>query len=159
MRFENNPFSIWTPKTETFENAAPSFVEGLFITMAFKLAIGTFSTASNKGIVLKNGLRTPFCWSNVNGYRFHGVFIWKRSNGANAVRWHCSVFKWRNDVHANSPIVLFSASKLYYSNGAKFDKRKRRGSQGRKPPIVGEIFENQLQLDKNLPLVRQKVGE
>ena len=37
-------------------------------------------TATDKGIVLKGGFKAPFCWSSVFAYRFHGVFIWKRSN-------------------------------------------------------------------------------
>ena len=40
-----------------------------------------------KGIVLKKGLSTPFCWSEANAYRFRSVFIWKRSN-LNGQRFH-----------------------------------------------------------------------
>ena len=40
-----------------------------------------------KGIVLKQGLTTPFCWSSVDSYRFHSLFIWKWSN-VNGQRLH-----------------------------------------------------------------------
>ena len=36
---------------------------------------------------LEKGLTTPFCWSSVNAYRFHSVFIWRRSN-VNGLRFH-----------------------------------------------------------------------
>ena len=64
-----------------------SFVKRLFITMTFKLAIGAFHTAANKGIVLKKGLPSPFCWSNVHAYHFHSLLIWKGSN-MNGQRFH-----------------------------------------------------------------------
>ena len=90
MRFENDPFSVWTPKTETFENASHSFVERLLNTMALWHSNSRLVPSwqlLTKGIVLKKWLKTPFCWSNVNAYRFHSVFIWKRSN-VNGQRFH-----------------------------------------------------------------------
>ena len=70
----------------TFENASHSFVERLFITMAFKLTIGAFLTVANKSIVSKKGLTTPFCWSSVNTYRFIAYSL------ANGAMWTDSVF-------------------------------------------------------------------
>ena len=55
MRFENDPFSVGTPKTETLENASNSFVERLLTTMASKLAIGAFLTATNRGDRFEKG--------------------------------------------------------------------------------------------------------
>ena len=60
LRFEHDPFSLWTPRTETFENGSHSFAERLFITMAFKLATRAFLTTANKGVFMKKGLATPF---------------------------------------------------------------------------------------------------
>ena len=58
MHFENDPFSVCTPKTETFEKVVHSFGNRLLITMAFNVAIGTVLTVINKGFVLKRGLNS-----------------------------------------------------------------------------------------------------
>ena len=74
---------MWTPIVfiaYSFENAPNSFVERLLITMAFYSRLATVWQLLTKGIVLKKGLTTPFCSSNVNAYRIHSVFIGKRSN-------------------------------------------------------------------------------
>ena len=55
-KFENDPFSVGTPKTETFENASHSFVNRLLITMAFKVAIGAFLAAIDKRLCFEKGI-------------------------------------------------------------------------------------------------------
>ena len=67
-----------------FQCPAGSLQEGVWKAIeynnivAFKLAIGAFLTATNKRHCFEKGLTTPFCWSNVNAYRFHSEFIRKR---------------------------------------------------------------------------------
>ena len=56
MRFENDPFSVRTPKTETFGNAAHSFVNRLLITMAFKVTIGALLIAINNRLCFEKGI-------------------------------------------------------------------------------------------------------
>ena len=56
MCFKNDPFSVLTPKTETFENAQHSFVDRLLITMAFKVAIGAFMAAVNERHCFEMGI-------------------------------------------------------------------------------------------------------
>ena len=79
-----------TPKTETFGNASHSFVERLLNAMALwdsNWRLAPSWQLLRKGIILKKGLTTPFCWSNVNAYRCHSVFIGKRTN-VNGQRFH-----------------------------------------------------------------------
>ena len=55
--------------------------------MAFNSRLAPTWQQLTNGIVLKTGLITPFCWSSVNAYRFHSVFIRKWSN-VNGQRFH-----------------------------------------------------------------------
>ena len=59
-----------------------------------------------KGFVFKRGLTTSFCWSSVNVYRIHSVFIWKRSN-VNGQRFHQQK---RIEMKTEQCVSFFSSS-------------------------------------------------
>ena len=45
------------------------------MTMEFKVAIGALLKAINKRLCFEKGINKTVCWSDVNAYRFHSVFI------------------------------------------------------------------------------------
>ena len=150
MRFENDPLSVWTPKTETFENASNSFVERLLITMAFKLAIGACWHLLTQGIALKQGLTTPFVWNSVNPYRFHSVFICKRSN-VNGQRFHQRkrIETETEQCQHSHCLPLLSRIESWWGNGINRPLRYSRRSLD--PATFSSIFVRKVRLSAVSP--------